>query len=73
MNSSMSCGVRFNDDIDWLKHLGGRAALMGRKVYDEILDEGIERRRRGFGSIGDQDNFAAGPSGFAGAVGLGGF
>lgn len=36
------------ESINWLKHVGGKAALMGTDIFEEIIQEGAERERRSF-------------------------
>ena len=30
-------------EINWMKHIGGKAALMGTDIFEEIIQEGVEK------------------------------
>jgi hypothetical protein len=47
-------------DIDWLSHIGGKAALMGTDLYEEIIQEGAEKERRTLLETMLQARFGAG-------------
>lgn len=31
------------EEVNWLKHIGGKAALMGTDIFEEIIQEGVEK------------------------------